>query len=158
TPSGAVAAMTALLRRRGGTASRLAVDRWSAPATPGEIDILRRLEGPVLDVGCGPGRLVTALAERGAVALGVDASPAAAHQTLERGAAVLCRSIFEPLPGEGRWRAVLLFDGNIGIGGDPTGLLTRARALIAPSGAILVEVGAPGSITALSEARVELPA
>jgi SAM-dependent methyltransferase len=149
--------VTVLLRRRDGTASHLALERWSSPATRGELDILSRLQGPVLDVGCGPGRLVAALAERGAVALGVDASPTAVHQTMERGAAVLCRSIFDSLPGEGRWRAVLLFDGNIGIGGDPTALLDRARALIAPSGAVLVEVGPPGSTTALSEARVELP-
>ena len=36
-----------------------------------------------------------------------------------RGATVLQRDIFGPLPGEGRWGTALLFDGNVGIGGDP---------------------------------------
>ncbi len=70
----------------------------------------------MLDLGCGPGRLVAALAERGVLAIGVDDSPVAAEQCPVD---VLRRDLFEPLPGEGRWAHVLLADGNIGIGGDP---------------------------------------
>ena len=77
------------------------------------------MAGPVLDVGCGPGRLVLGLAQRGTVALGVDPAPAAVALARSRGAPVLQRSVFDPLPGQGRWRTVLLADGNIGIGGDP---------------------------------------
>ena len=41
------------------------------------------------------------------------------------GGPALVRSVFETLPGEGRWDTVLLMDGNIGIGGDPAALLGR---------------------------------
>ena len=44
----------------------------------------------------------------------------------------LRRSVFDPLPGEGRWGIVLLLDGNVGIGGDPVALLRRRRLAAAP--------------------------
>jgi hypothetical protein len=47
----------------------------------------------------------------------------------------LCRDVYAaPLPGEGRWRRVLLADGNIGIGGDPPRLLRRCRRLAGAAG------------------------
>src|SRR5680860_1287544 len=52
----------------------------------------------VLDVGCGPGRHVLACAERGMIALGLDAA-AAIEIALARGAPVLQRSIFASVPG-----------------------------------------------------------
>ena len=51
----------------------------------------------------------------------------------------LRRSVFDELPGEGRWPTVLLIDGNIGIGGDPVRLLRRVRELVAPGGTVVVE-------------------
>ncbi|HEX6444717.1 MAG TPA: class I SAM-dependent methyltransferase, partial [Streptosporangiales bacterium] len=54
----------------GGT-SPLPVDRWRVLRAADEA-LLRRCVGPVLDVGCGPGRLVTELAARGQLALGID--------------------------------------------------------------------------------------
>ena len=99
----------------------LALGRWSAHATEAEIDLLSALHPPVLDLGCGPGRLVAALSARGTAVLGVDASPAAVDLTRATGGTALCRSVFDPLPGEGRWRSVLLVDGNVGIGGTPSG-------------------------------------
>jgi hypothetical protein len=65
--------------------------------------------------------------------------------TRARGAPALIRSVYERLPGEGRWTTVLLADGNVGIGGDPHRLLSRIRDLLCPTGELLVEVGAPGS-------------
>jgi hypothetical protein len=62
-----------------------------------------------------------------------------------RGATALIRSVYERLPGEGRWTTVLLADGNVGIGGDPHRLLSRIRDLLAPAGTLLVELGGPGS-------------
>jgi hypothetical protein len=53
--------------------------------------------------------------------------------------------VFRRLPAEGRWRHVLLADGNIGIGGDPVRLLERCRRLIAPQGNVLVELAEPGT-------------
>lgn len=147
--------MSVMLRAREGSARPLAVEHWSSPATGAEIELLAGLSGPVLDLGCGPARLVVALAERGTPALGVDASPSAATHGTNRGATVLCRSLFDPLPGEGRWHSILLFDGNIGIGGDPVRLLERVGSLMAPDGIALVEADPPGSTTNLTEARVD---
>jgi glycosyltransferase A (GT-A) superfamily protein (DUF2064 family)/SAM-dependent methyltransferase len=116
------------------------MDRWRAPADDADRLALSRCEGPVLDVGCGPGRIVTALAERGIPALGVDISAQAVLLTTKQGASALRRPVQEPLPGEGRWGSVLLMDGNIGIGGAPEALLRRCAELVRPDGLVLVEV------------------
>jgi SAM-dependent methyltransferase len=106
------------------------------------------MAGPVLDVGCGPGRFVVGLAHRGTVALGVDPAPAAVALCRSKGAPVLQKSVFDPLPGQGRWRTVLLADGNIGIGGDPERLLRRCRDLLADDGTVVVEVEPPSCASA----------
>jgi glycosyltransferase A (GT-A) superfamily protein (DUF2064 family) len=116
------------------------VGRWQAPADAVDRLALSRCEGPVLDVGCGPGRIVIALAERGIPALGVDVSAQAVLLTTARGAPALQRPVQGGLPGEGRWGTVLLMDGNIGIGGAPAVLLGRCAELVRPEGLVLVEV------------------
>lgn len=143
------------LRGQDGTVIPLDVAIWSAPADALERRRLADVTGPVLDIGCGPGRLVVALAERGIPALGVDASPVAVGQAVERRAAALVRSVFEPLPGIGRWRTALLFDGNIGIGGDPLRLLHRVAELLGEGGRLLVETAPPGTGLHRFAARVE---
>lgn len=122
----------------------LPVRRWRAE--PGGADelMLRRCTGPTLDLGCGPGRLTAALTARGISALGVDVSAEAVAQTKARGAIAVRQDLFDRLPGEGRWRHVLLADGNVGIGGDPVALLRRAGALLGSRGTALVELDAPG--------------
>ena len=115
------------------------MERWCAGADAADLSALRRCEGPVLDIGCGPGRLVAELAARGHRALGIDVSEAAVAHTLRTGGSALRRSVFDPLPGEGRWGTVLLIDGNIGIGGDPRGLLLRTAELLAPGGLLIAE-------------------
>ncbi|WP_018557635.1 MULTISPECIES: methyltransferase domain-containing protein [unclassified Streptomyces] len=117
----------------------LDVERWCAVPDAADTVVLNRCTGPVLDVGCGPGRLVCALAARGVRALGVDVSPAAVARTRRHGGSAVRRSVFDRLPGEGRWGSVLLLDGNIGIGGDPFALLARLRTLVAPGGRLLAE-------------------
>jgi SAM-dependent methyltransferase len=117
---------------------------WSGGLRPGDRALLRRCRGATLDVGCGPGRLASALTRNGQVALGVDISAEAVRQTRVRGASAVRGCVFEPLPGEGRWRTVLLADGNIGIGGDPERLLRRCAALLHGRGVVLVEVQPPG--------------
>jgi rSAM/selenodomain-associated transferase 1 len=116
------------------------LDRWLSAADDVDQLAVTRCEGPVLDIGCGPGRIVTALAERGIPALGVDISARAVSLTTSRGASALRRPVQDPLPGEGRWGSVLLMDGNIGIGGNPADLLRRCAELVRPDGLILVEV------------------
>lgn len=125
-----------------GTAAELLpldVERFCAAPDAADTAVLHRCTGPVLDVGCGPGRMVAALAGRGVPALGVDVSPAAVTRTRQEGGSALQRSVFERLPREGRWGTVLLLDGNIGIGGDPLALLRRARELLRPGGRLLAE-------------------
>ncbi|MFI5867970.1 class I SAM-dependent methyltransferase [Streptomyces sp. NPDC051546] len=128
------------LRRRDGWLLPLEVERWCAEPDAADDTLLARCTGPVLDIGCGPGRLVAALARLGHTALGVDVTPEAVSRTQRAGGSALCRSVFDPLPREGGWGTVLLIDGNIGIGGDPAALLRRAAELTGPGGSLLVEV------------------
>ena len=107
-------------------------------------------------MGCGPGRLTVALTERGIPALGVDISRAAVARTRQAGAPALHRSVFDPLPGQGRWATVLLADGNIGIGGLPARLLRRCAQLLAPGGRILIEAE-PGNVDERLTAWLEHP-
>ncbi|QNP68096.1 methyltransferase domain-containing protein [Streptomyces roseirectus] len=120
----------------------LDVERFCAPPDAADLDVLRRCAGPVLDVGCGPGRLVAALTARGTQVLGVDVSPAAVALTRLQGGAALRRDVFGRLPGEGRWGTVLLMDGNVGIGGDPAALLARLGSVVRPGGRLVAEVAA----------------
>ena len=118
-------------------------DRWLGPASSADRAVLASVEGPVLDVGCGPGRHVRALLDRGVPTLGIDVSPAAVRLARRRGATVLRRSVYDRVPGAGRWRTVLLLDGSIGIGGDPAALLARAGTLVNNEGTVVVEVAPP---------------
>ncbi|GAA2599097.1 MULTISPECIES: class I SAM-dependent methyltransferase [Streptomyces] len=141
------------LRRSDGWLLPLEVERWCARADSVDRDVLDRCEGTVLDVGCGPGRLVAELAARGRVVLGIDVSEAAVDHTARLGGQALRRSVFEPLPGEGRWDTVLLMDGNIGIGGDPRALLDRVAELLCPGGLLIAET-APVDIDERAQVRV----
>lgn len=129
--------------------------RWFGAATAEERALLTRLPGPVLDVGCGPGRLVVALLELGVPALGVDTAPGAVALARQQGASVLARSVFDRLPAEGRWGSAVLADGNIGIGGEPTRLLARLRQVVRPGGSIAVEADARASGVRQGRARLE---
>jgi SAM-dependent methyltransferase len=137
-----------------GTAWRVDVAPWLGPASDSDERLLARARGPVLDVGCGPGRHVHALARRGVLAVGVDVTPAAVALARRGGADVVHGSIFDHLPGAGTWRTALLLDGNIGIGGCPVALLERVATMLAAEGRVLVELEPPGA--GLRSGRVRL--
>jgi len=143
------------LRAIDGRVLELDVIRWLGPADEVDEHLLDRAPGPVLDVGCGPGRHLRALRRRGVEALGVDISTAAVTAARRRGARVLQRSIFDSLPHPGSWRSALLLDGSVGIGGDPVALLVRVGQLLHRAGCVLVEVEAPGETTESLLVRLE---
>ncbi|WP_150116359.1 class I SAM-dependent methyltransferase [Williamsia herbipolensis] len=141
----AVRGQNSWLRLADGTRTCLPVTRWLG--TSGDHEdaafdrhIARMCSGPTIDLGCGPGRLVSELIEHGVCALGVDRSARAIAMTRKRGGVALRRSIFERMPGEGGWHHALLIDGNVGIGGDPHEVVRRAADLVAPGGTVIVEL------------------
>ncbi len=143
------------LRTQDGRLDPLPLERWLAPTTAVDDRIVARVAAPVLDVGCGPGRLLEALEAAGKPALGVDLVPAAVGIARSRGGQVVEGSIFAEVPGSGSWATALLFDGNIGIGGWPAALLDRVGGLLRPGGEAIVEVDPPGSPTRMTNVRIE---
>jgi SAM-dependent methyltransferase len=144
-----------MLRDERGGIRALPVDVWLGRAGAVDERVLDRARGPVLDVGCGPGRHVHALARRGVLGVGVDVSPVAVALARRGGATVLEASIFDRLPGTGTWNSALLLDGNIGIGGSPPALLRRLAGLLAPGGAVLVELDSPAVGVVHERVRLE---
>ncbi len=140
---------------RDGEEQPIALERYVAPSAPEERSVLERAIGPVLDVGCGPGRHVLALSRLGVAAVGLDISPLAVQLARGRGAQVIEASIFDSIPGERRWGSALLLDGNVGIGGAPEQLLSRVESLLRPGGQILVEVESPGVPTRTLKVSLE---
>jgi SAM-dependent methyltransferase len=130
------------VRHDDGEVRHLPVRKWlGGRHADGDFDraVLTLCKGPTIDLGCGPGRLVTELVRRGVPALGIDQSATAVGIARRSGAPVLRRDVFEPLPGTGRWQTVLLADGNVGLGGDPLRVLRRSAELLKRGGHCIVE-------------------
>ncbi|WP_077490991.1 class I SAM-dependent methyltransferase [Sinomonas mesophila] len=133
---------------QGTVQARFDVGAWFR-VTAGERSLVAELRGPVLDIGCGPGRLVATARALGLDAVGIDVDPEAVRLTRKGGGEAIHCSVFDAAaslrasgrPGEG-WGSALLFDGNIGIGGEPMSLLHRIRDLTAPGGRAWVETAA----------------
>jgi len=123
---------------RGGVAAEGA--SWLRSASADDHEVLARAKGPVVDVGCGPGRHVQALAASGVDVLGIDLTPSMLDVARLRGAPVLAASVFDTLPRMGEWATALLLDGNSGLGGDPVRLLRRLRTVLRPEGQVLVDL------------------
>ena len=132
----------ALRRRCLGQLRREAMG-WDRPLDAADLTMAVRVDGPVIDMGCGPGRFAAVFNRLGIPALGLDVSPAAVRLARRRGAEAVAQCVFGPVPGEGNWAYAILPDGNIGIGGDPTRLLRRATRLVIPGGTIHVELDPP---------------
>ncbi|GFG63735.1 methyltransferase type 12 [Mycobacterium kubicae] len=141
------------LRHDDGEVHPLPVHRWLGDADiPDERDVsdeafdeavAQLCAGPTIELGCGPGRLVARLVQRGIPALGIDRSATAIRLAGRGGAPALLGDVFDPLPGMGRWQTVLLVDGNVGLGGDPQRILSRAAELLARGGRCIAEFDAP---------------
>jgi SAM-dependent methyltransferase len=129
-----------LLRMSDGRLVPLPVARWSGPVGEADESMLAHAEGPVLDVGCGPGRLTAALHQRGVEVLGLELVPELPVLARRAGAPVLLGDVFATVPRAGCWRTVLLADGNVGIGGDAVRMLRRVRALLSPAGQVVCEL------------------
>ncbi len=143
------------IRFEGGALLAMPVDRYVSPADRVDETLLDEIVGPVLDVGCGPGRHLRALTHRGVFALGVDLSPIAVDLARSGGAHAIVGDVFDELPGAGTWHTALLLDGNVGIGGCPRRLLRRLGALLHADGRALVELEAPGAQTFETRIRIE---
>jgi hypothetical protein len=130
------------VRRDDGRVDPLPVHTWlGGRGADARFDrtIVDMCAGPTIDLGCGPGRLVSSLVRRGLPALGVDISSTAVGLARDSGAPALRRDVFGPLPGAGRWQTVLLADGNVGLGGDPWRTLRRAAELLGAGGRCVAE-------------------
>lgn len=141
------------LRDAEGWCLPLDVGRWCAKADAVDRGVVDRCTGRVLDIGCGAGRLVEEVSRRGHRVLGIDVCPTAVISTVCRGGRAVSRSVFEPLPDEGRWDTALLVDGNIGIGGDPHRLLERIRRVVRERGLLIVEA-APTDVDERRRVRI----
>jgi SAM-dependent methyltransferase len=146
---------TMRVRFADGLLSPFPVSRYLGAADPHDRELLAGIAGPVLDVGCGPGRHLHALTAQGVYALGVDISPVAVEYARRGGARAVVGDVFGEVPGAGEWATTLLIDGNIGIGGQPERLLSRLRTLLTPDGTVLAELEAPDSDSRTTLARIE---
>jgi SAM-dependent methyltransferase len=138
-----------------GHPQRLPMRRWMSPADASDAALLAHCDGPVIDIGCGPGRMSEHLADLGVEVLAIDIVPEAVLSTRVRGASAVRRNVFDRLPGEGAWVSALLADGNIGIGGDPVLLLRRVAELLAPGGWVVADLAPPGSGLATRSVQLE---
>lgn len=130
------------IRHDDGRVAKLPVRSWlGGKHADSRFDkaVVAMCAGPTLDLGCGPGRMVASLIQRGIPALGVDQSATAVGLARRSGAPVIRRDVFADLPGTGRWQTVLLADGNIGLGGDPWRMLRRSAELLRSGGHCVAE-------------------
>jgi SAM-dependent methyltransferase len=118
---------------------------YFAPVTAHERKLLDLVEGPVLDVGCGPARHARFLQAAGLTAIGLDRSALALGLARALGLRHWLHADARAgvLPAV---RTALLLDGNLGLAGTPDDavrLLHRLAAACGPGGHLLVGGRAP---------------
>src|SRR5439155_4072549 len=86
---GSIDAAPVQLRTVDGRVLDLPVHRWFTAAGLAEQRALDHAVGPALDIGCGPGRHLVALAERHVFSLGIDVSAALLDVARDQGVNVL---------------------------------------------------------------------
>ena len=136
---------SAVLRRDDGYAEDVPemIASYFGPPEAHHVKLLGSLSGRVLDVGCGVGRHVLWLQERGIEVVGIDHSPGAIEVARQRG----CREVH--LGGvadvdfpEGHFDAAIMLGNNAGIGGTVEGCVTlfeRLRRWVRPRGRLMAE-------------------
>ncbi|GAA0901572.1 hypothetical protein GCM10009557_77560 [Virgisporangium ochraceum] len=100
-------------------------DSWS----PREAAVLPHARGRIVDVGCGAGRLMATLRERGLEPEGIDLSPGAVQVCRERGLTASVGSIDHPPAGP--FDTFMLFGSNLSLLGSPTLAPARPASLAA---------------------------
>lgn len=103
--------------------------------------VVDRAPNSVLDLGCGEGWLVRALAVRGIHAIGVDAVPDLIHQAARAGGGEFHVASYEDIV-DGRFEAAVdVAVANFSLIGKESveGLVRRAPSLLTPGGALVVQ-------------------
>jgi SAM-dependent methyltransferase len=118
---------------------------YFAPVTAQERALLDLVQGPVLDIGCGPARHARLLQSRGLTAIGLDRSLLALGLARSLGLRHWVHADVRsgPLPPA---RTALLLDDNLGLAGTPAGagqLLHRLATACGPGGRLLLSGRAP---------------
>jgi SAM-dependent methyltransferase len=114
---------------------------------PHERRAIRYARGRVLDVGCGAGRVLLHLQERGHDCLGIDISPLAVKVCRERGARdARTLSVTQVDARLGRFDTIVMYGNNFGLLGGPKRapwMLRRFAKITGPSARILASSGNP---------------
>ena len=130
----------------------LDLERWSGDADPVDLLVVSRCEPPVVDLGCGPGRMLGRTEPVRSAGLGHRHVGGRGADQSRPGGSGTASPVSERLPAEGRWGTVLLVDSNVGMGGDVEGLL--APLLRADPGRGAGDLrGGPGCPTATRSSR-----
>jgi len=155
TATGGGVPLLARVRAADGRLQPLPLAQYLGPLSWADHVVAGAVRGPVLDVGCGPGRLLEALGARGVPALGVDLSPIAVKIAQARGGLAHAGCVFGEVPCAGSFASALLLDGNVGIGGDPVALLERIGELLVPRGTVVLDIGGHGTPSRRERLRIE---
>jgi 2-polyprenyl-3-methyl-5-hydroxy-6-metoxy-1,4-benzoquinol methylase len=103
------------------------------------LAFLKDLNGPILDVGCGGGLLLTMLRERGVKGIGLDVSQSAVQSASKQGIPVVSASLTDTPFSPGTFRAITMFHVVEHVA-DPGRYLKAAHALLADGGRLVVQV------------------
>jgi SAM-dependent methyltransferase len=112
-----------------------------------EREAIQRARGPVLDIGCGAGRVALYLQGRGHRVLAIDNSPLAVRVAKARGVRTTRVSSIDQIPSlRGTFRTIVLYGNNFGLFGGlkkARRLLAAMRGITAPDALIIASTANP---------------